>query len=74
MPRQLAEHPDPLAERRQSELGQDAIEGFRTRCALPDLVEVTRDRRGRGELDQGLEEVERVVVPRRGSLALCARS
>ena len=46
VPRQLAEHPDPLAERRQGELGQQPIEGRRTRRALLDLVEVARDRRG----------------------------
>ena len=47
-----------------------SVEGLRTRRALPDLVEVTGDRRGRGELDQRLEQVERVVVPRAGVLGV----
>ena len=68
--RQLAEHRDPLAERRQGEPGEDVVHGRRARRALLDLVEVTGDCRRRGELDQRLEQVERVVVPRAGVLGV----
>jgi hypothetical protein len=62
MLRECAEHPDPLSERGQGQLHEQAIELGNARASVFDLVEIRGDGRCRGELDEGLEEVEGVIM------------
>ena len=53
----------PLAERRQGQLQEQAIESRDAGLTALDFFDVTADDRGRRQLDQRLEQVIGVVVP-----------